>query len=112
MLDQGTLNKVLVKFAQEMKEIFRGALKQVILFGSYSTGNQAEESDIDIMILVDMDNAEISEYRELVVNIACDLSLEYDAVISPMVQSYSQFQEYKDVLPFFKNVEKGVKIGA
>jgi len=112
MIEKTKLDELLSKFYNEMRSIFKDKLIQVILFGSYTTGNQDEESDIDVMILVDVDKIKAKEYMESVINVVCELDLEYDVVLSPIIQSCEEFNEYKDVLPFFKNVQKGVRISA
>ena len=112
MNEKTKLDELLSKFYNEMRSIFKDKLIQVILFGSYTTGNQDEESDIDVMILVDVDKIKAKEYMESVINVVCELDLEYDVVLSPIIQSCEEFNEYKDVLPFFKNVQKGVRISA
>lgn len=112
MIQKNNLRELLVRINVEIKKIFNEKLEEVILFGSYADGRQDEESDIDIMILVDMESEDLQKYLPNVVQIINELDLEYDVVISPILQDYKQFLEYRDVLPFFKNVSKGVKISA
>ena len=35
-----------------------------------------------------------------------DLELEFDKVISVLLIDYDDYQEWKDVMPFYKNVRK------
>ncbi|MDC7234496.1 MAG: nucleotidyltransferase domain-containing protein [Spirochaetales bacterium] len=60
-------------------------VKKVILFGSYANGSMKQDSDIDIMILVDNSIANIRTvieqfYIELneFLNVPCDIMVEYE----------------------------------
>ena len=90
--------------AQELSEIFKDKLKQVILFGSFARGDFEEYSDIDVMILVDMRDEEIKKLTKDVVATSCKLDTDYDTLLSPIIKDIKQFQEWLPVLPFYKNV--------
>lgn len=113
MLDEIKLKLLLSLFYKEMDAIFKENLVEVILFGSYSTGNQEEDSDIDLMIFVTMNKFLIKEYREKVIDVVCNLGMTYDVVLSPIIQNYDEFQRFKNASGFFKNIVlQGVKISA
>lgn len=104
---------ILKTFAKQAKEIFADKLKGIILFGSYARGDSDEGSDIDVMLLVDIDKIEIKKYRNKIVDIITDLDWNYEIVLAPIIQNYEEFEKYKDDLPFFHNVEtEGVLINA
>lgn len=43
---------------------------------------------------------------------ASDIGLEHDAVVSPVVIPYEEFLEYKDKLPYYRNIDKeGIIVG-
>ena len=45
-------------------------------------------------------------------DIAADLGLENDIVISPTVIPYNEFLQYQEKLPYYRNIIKeGVKVG-
>lgn len=112
MLDRTKLTELLTLFAKEMKNLFGEKLVEVILFGSYSNDKQDEDSDIDLMVLLDLSEESTNQYTHSVAEIASELCLEFNVLLSPILQSKEQFDKYKDILPFFKNVEMGVKIVA
>ena len=60
-----TIKNVLEKYTEELISIYGEHLKSVILYGSYARGDNKEGSDIDIMILLDISDIEIKEYRNL-----------------------------------------------
>ncbi len=111
MCSRSELNLVLKRLSIEVEDLFGDKLKGLILFGSYARGDNENESDIDIMILVDIDKNEIMKYRMGIVDIVSELGLDYEVVLSPIIQNYYEFEQYKEDLPFFKNIEnEGVRI--
>lgn len=48
------IRKVTEKFALEAKKLYGTALRQVILYGSCARGDFGKDSDIDIMVLLDV----------------------------------------------------------
>lgn len=69
-------------------------------------GDYDKSSDIDIMILTDLDDDELIEYRGKIRNIACDLEFEKDVIISPIVRNIDKYNERIDVVPFYINIQK------
>jgi predicted nucleotidyltransferase len=113
MFTQKELYAVVSDFARQIENIFRDKLKSIILFGSYAREEQDEGSDIDIMILVDIDKMAIRNYRAKVVEIVTEFEWNYNVIFSPVVQNYNEFEKYKNASGFFKNVIKeGVRFGA
>ena len=52
------------EYVEDVKDLFGEHLRAVILFGSYARGDFREDSDVDIMILIDFDDNETERYRE------------------------------------------------
>ncbi len=113
MVDNDKINEIIKKFAFEMKNIFKNNLIEIILFGSYAKGNAEYGSDIDIMLLVDIDKSIIPQYRRIVGDVVFNIGIDYIVLFSPIIQNYYEFQQYKDASGFFKNIiREGVKISA
>ena len=92
---------------------FGHKLKEIILYGSYATNRQTHESDLDIMFLFDESEEEIIKYRDQIVDIMVDLSLEHDLVVSITESSIKNFNSYIGYIPFYSNVyNEGVEIYA
>ncbi len=83
MCTKSELQKITSVMAARYKEIFGEKLKQVILYGSYARGDYNDESDIDIVGIVDCPREELSGYMRSVVKTASDLDLEYGVMVSP-----------------------------
>lgn len=106
MCDQSQAIQILGEVCRACDPIFGSMLKDAYLYGSYARGDYHEESDIDILLAVNLDAARISRCRNSVAAITSDLSLKHDITISVTVKPLEQFQKYANVLPFYKNVMK------
>lgn len=98
-----TIRGTLARLKQGLLELYGDRLKGVYLFGSYARGEADEESDIDILIVLDrVDNysQEIDRTSELV----SALSLLCDRSISRVFVSERRWQE--DQTMFFLNVRE------
>ena len=111
MCTENQLNIITESIAKLAKEVFGDKLHSVILYGSYARGDYDDESDIDIMILVDIPCEELWLYKKPILHLASDLGLEYDILVSPFIKDTETFDKYFDVMPFYQNVQgEGVLI--
>ena len=107
------LKKILDQYTGKVQELYPGALKAIILYGSYARGDNTKNSDIDIMILVDLSDEQICSQREMLSNMTYDFNEEYNLDIKPMMIGLRQYEYWLPVYPFYQNIEKdGVKIYA
>ena len=84
----------------------------IFLYGSYARGDFDSESDIDITAIVKGERSILQEKLKQVWDISADIGLEHDVIISPTVIPYDEFERYKTLLPYYKNiVREGKKIG-
>jgi len=96
---------------KRLKDIYDNKLKKVLLYGSYARGDNVEGSDVDIMVLVDMEDKEIKRQRDKILDTVVDLTTQYGIVLSIIENNYDHFYKWADVLPFFSNIEReGVNI--
>ena len=98
------LKVIIDELIDRMCQVFGDKLKKVVLFGSYARGDYDEESDIDLMFMMDEDENQLKKYHEEVSNIFTDINLKYDVLISGIIQDYNKFNRYINVLPFYNNV--------
>ena len=104
MCSKDELQIVLSKVREESKHIYGNKLDRIILYGSYARGDNTEESDIDIMILLNCDRDELEELRDRTYEMANDISLDEDVFLSILLRDKKHFQENQDFLPFYQNV--------
>ncbi len=106
MCNKPLLDALLKQVADYAKEVFGDKLKSVILYGSYARGDYNDESDIDVMIMVDLPPEELSRYRKKMTYFCADLNVDNGVFITPKLQSLPLFEQWKGTLPFYQNVER------
>ena len=102
------ISNAIDEFVKKVNELLGKRVKKIILYGSYARGDYNKSSDIDIMILTDLTDKEIIEYRSKVSDIAYDIEWDnyFDIYLSPLVKNMDKFNKRIDVVPFYYNVNK------
>ena len=102
------INNIIEEFAIKVEELLGNRIKKIILYGSYARGDFNNNSDIDIMILTDLTDDEIVEYRHKIYDIAYDIEFdnEFDVMLSPLVKNIDKFNYWLEAMPFYMNVQK------
>ena len=104
-----TMQLQLERYVDGIKRIYGNRLKAVILYGSYARGDFRSDSDVDIMILVNLTDMELKGYRHQLSEMTYDFNEEYDLDVKPIAKSDAHFQKWVSSYPFYKNVkEEGV----
>ncbi len=95
------VKSLMAKLKKGLTELYGQRLRAVYLFGSYARGDYNENSDLDVMIVLDTYK---SYWDELVrsAELASDLSLEYNVTISRTIMTEEQWK--KSDLPVLKNI--------
>lgn len=106
MCTEQQIGVITKRIASLAKTVFGEKLRSVILYGSYARGDYDEESDVDIMILVDIPREELWHYKAPITTLTGKLGLEYDAVIVATLKDTETFDAYLGVMPFYQNVQK------
>ena len=81
----------------------------LILYGSYARGDYNEESDIDLLILIDKEKVTRDDKIKISYPLY-DIQLETGVLISPMVVTRKFWQVDRRVTPFYENVNNEGKI--
>jgi len=107
------VRNLLEQYTQELLKIYGSHLKSVILYGSYARGDYTQDSDIDIMILLDFSDMEIKAYRHQLSYLTYDFNMEYNMDIKPIAKNAEHFQKWFEVYPFYSAVNReGVELYA
>lgn len=106
MCTKSQLKTVLKEVKNASERLYGDSLSKIILYGSYARGDNTEESDIDIMIILDCNEEEIRRFRNQTAEMASDISLEQEVFLSVLLRDKQHFENYLDVLPFYKNIER------
>ena len=79
------------------------------MYGSYAWGEQREDSDIDILLLIDKDRVTFED-RQRIGNPLYHIQLEKDVMISPTIFSKKAWETKYKITPFYKNVMREGKL--
>jgi len=94
----------LKEFLTKLREQHGSEVVLVSLFGSKVRGDFDEESDIDVLLVVE---DRTSQLWEDIVEIETDLMLKYDTVISSLImgrENYEWHRRYR--APLYRNIER------
>ena len=106
MCTRSQLEKIIEQIVEFSKDVFGEKFKNVILYGSYARGDYDDESDIDIMIMVDMDRDELGKYRKVYSEFFSEVNLQNGVFLTSKLQSGSYFDAWKHAMPFYQNIIK------
>ena len=106
MCTKSELNGILQKLTKIYKDVYGENLVQIILYGSYARGEQQENSDIDIMLLTTLSDAEIEAAERKIFDLAFDYEMDHGVVINPIIKNEEHFNYWLGALPFYDNVKK------
>ncbi|HHI30532.1 nucleotidyltransferase domain-containing protein [Methanosarcinales archaeon] len=94
-------------FVEEIKSyligIYKERIKQVILYGSYARGDANEDSDIDVLVIVE-DGLDPFKVRRSVSDLLLEILLEEGELISLTAIPEGIFNTYNS--PFLLNVKE------
>ena len=99
-------NQLLMKYIEGVKKIYGSNIDRIILFGSFARGEQREDSDIDIMILLKVSDEEAKKYQKELFDVTYDFNMDNDVEINPMAHNVHLFEKWVDAYPFFSNIKK------
>lgn len=101
-----TMQNLMQQYVSVIREIYGSHLRQVILYGSYARGDYNKDSDVDIMILLDLSDLDIKEYRHQLTEFTFDFNMDYDIDIKPIAKNESHYNKWVENYPFYANVKK------
>ncbi len=75
------ISEILKEFREEIEKLYGRRFKSIILYGSWARGDATEESDIDVLIVLE---GEVSPGEEIdrMIDIITDINLKHGVLIS------------------------------
>lgn len=91
-MDQTTIQPLLTDFKREVQQLYQNRLADIYLFGSYARGEATEESDVDLLVV--LNDETISPFNEIGVmgDVAFKLEMDYDALIQLVPTTKRRFE--------------------
>lgn len=112
-IEDMNLRKMLLELEEMLQRVYGNKLKAVILYGSVARGTATEESDIDIMVLIDGTAQKLRAFEDQLSDVSTDISIKYFKVFSIIDISYQEYMQWMNTLAFYKNVsQEGVVLYA
>ncbi len=99
---------ILQELKHLLQEHFHDDINDVILFGSQAKGTALEDSDYDVLIVLNRDYD--WKYRNHICHVIYDMELEYDIFIDMhIISRHELFYTLRGAQPIFVNaVNKGI----
>lgn len=105
------MKKLISEYTVAVREIYGEHLKQIILYGSYARGDYTKDSDIDIMLLVDLDEAEQDKFADALSELDFEYNVKYGIWMMPIVKNKKSFLQWSDTYQLYKNIrEEGISL--
>ena len=83
-------------------KIFKDELVSIILYGSVARGDNKEDSDIDIAVV--LQNKISKENKEAFFGLSSQMDIKYDKVFSIIDIESQKLEQWGEILPFYKNI--------
>ena len=107
MCTESQVSAILTKMVSIYHDIYGDSVTEVYLYGSYARGDFEKDSDVDIVAVVKGERSVLQDKMRTIWDLSADIGLEYDIVVSPTVIPYDEFETYKEVLPYYRNIANG-----
>ena len=106
MCTQKQLDSIIRKIAKTYRAVYGDSLARIILYGSYARGDFRDDSDIDIVAIVNGTRKKLQDELEQVWDVSHDLGLEYGIIVSPTVIPEEEFERCREDIPYYRNIDK------
>lgn len=100
------MQNLIEQYISCVKKIYGCHLKKVILYGSYARGDFSEDSDIDLMVLVDCKEGEEKQFSDSLSEVGFNYNVDYGLWFMPTVKNIDHFTYWKKEYPFYANVDR------
>lgn len=100
------MESLIEQYITEIKKLYGVHLRKVILYGSYARGDFRPDSDVDILILLDISDLELKTYSQQLSYMTYDFNLDNDLDIKPLAKSEAHFKKWVVHYPFYANIDK------
>lgn len=112
MCTRAQLKDIASQLVDVYRNIYGDDIVEILLYGSYARNEETDQSDVDIVAIVKGNRLDLQKKLKIVWDISADIGLENDVVVSPTVVPFDEFEKYREILPYYMNIEKEeIKVG-
>jgi len=94
----------LYEMCEAFGKIYGSVIAEVVLYGSYARGQESDESDVDMALVLKANQTE--DQYDRMTDVVVDYQLDLGITLSVIPINQSEFLEWKTTLPFYKNIAK------
>jgi len=101
--------KAVTEFKTNIANKIGSSLIEIKLFGSKATGHSTTYSDLDLLVIL---SEVTTDLKDFIYDVAVDINLKYDVVISPVIYSKHLYQSdyLKDTYFYKATAQDGISI--
>ena len=81
----------------------------LIVYGSYARGDNREDSDLDILVLVNKDTVSRADQKRIKYPLY-DIEFDSGIIISPLIFPKKEWESIHRITPFYENVQREGRI--
>ncbi|MCU0469451.1 MAG: nucleotidyltransferase domain-containing protein [Arcicella sp.] len=85
------IQPIIQEFTEQAKAHYGDRLAKIILFGSYARGEAHEDSDVDIMLLLNDEEVSSNNEKTQIFDITWSLFMKYSIIVSALPLSFNKF---------------------
>lgn len=112
MLTQNQARSILREVYKYCNALCYNRVQDAYLYGDYARGDIGAESELDILLTVDMEQEEMSQCRKEMSLLSSELSLAYDITVYITVKPIVLFYRYQKLVALYQEViREGIRIG-
>lgn len=105
---EATLNPVIEPvvraFKTALQTMYGDRLRKVVLYGSYARGDYDDESDIDLMVVLNDETVDTFAEIRRISELEASLLLKYGLAVSPLPVPYGRYN--KSIGPVYQEARK------
>jgi predicted nucleotidyltransferase len=109
--DLSTINHITSDMSNRVQAALGNSLRKIILYGSYARGDYVAGSDIDVMVLADINSDDLEKAEKALWDIGWEIGADHDVMISVFLKDATHFYDWIDAMAYYRNiVEDGVTL--
>ena len=106
MCSRQDLDIILQEIAGAYRSVYGDNLVKILMYGSYARGDFNADSDVDVAAIVKGERQNLQNDLKKIWDISSNLELEYETIVSPTVIPFDEYEQYREDIPYYRNIEQ------